>query len=520
MYFSRNRYRVISIRFFLYAVILFSSYLCVSFYLMSESMNFTSKIRVQNITAIKLPNVVVHLDLKGFPPKLSYLKALLPTLQELGVTGLLIEYEDMFPYEGRLVNLSTKYAYNKTELKDFLQTVIHFGFDVIPLVQTFGHMEHVLKNKEFAHLRELPTQSNVICPSKSESRLLIRHMLEQIIKFHQSILPLKYFHIGADEVYHINKCKQCLQRHETNATIYLKHVKETTDFVKEISPQTTVLLWDDMLRKISIKDWGHAKNLRAEPVYWRYNMKEKISHAALYQYHKNFDDIWIASAFKGADGMTATLPIVQDRLSNHLDWMLLIQNYKFGGEVDTHSFKGIILTGWSRYFHGAPPCELLPVAIPSLYLNLLLIKKFREGHDMTNSHDTIDFFHKNLKDDLTEWLRCGETVDLDDIETKACSFNGDDLYKVIFNSDMIISHITYNMELILKYYTDDEYRQHNIQMYNKYLTDMWFLESKMKKVLARYYYDNLRMIHSGRPRQRKMITERSTRRSLGEALNY
>lgn len=60
---------------------------------------------------------LVHLDLKGAPPKLSFLKQLLPVLRALGATGLLIEYEDMFPYSGTLQPLAAHNAYKEAELK-------------------------------------------------------------------------------------------------------------------------------------------------------------------------------------------------------------------------------------------------------------------------------------------------------------------------------------------------------------------------------------------------------------------
>lgn len=71
---------------------------------------------------IVLPYVVVHLDLKGTPLKLSYLESLLPKMREFGANSLLMEYEDMFPYEGRLENLSAESCYTKNEVDMFLLT--------------------------------------------------------------------------------------------------------------------------------------------------------------------------------------------------------------------------------------------------------------------------------------------------------------------------------------------------------------------------------------------------------------
>lgn len=54
---------------------------------------------------------LVHLDLKGAPPKVSYLSEVFPLFHALGANGLLLEYEDMFPYDGRLRLLRAKHAY-------------------------------------------------------------------------------------------------------------------------------------------------------------------------------------------------------------------------------------------------------------------------------------------------------------------------------------------------------------------------------------------------------------------------
>lgn len=63
------------------------------------------------------PRVVVHLDLKGAPPKISFLNQMIEQLTSVGVNTLLIEYEDMFPFDGILSDIRNKNAYSKTEVK-------------------------------------------------------------------------------------------------------------------------------------------------------------------------------------------------------------------------------------------------------------------------------------------------------------------------------------------------------------------------------------------------------------------
>ena len=115
----------------------------------------------------------VHLDLKGAAPKLDYYRKLFPLLKQWGATGLLIEYEDMFPFAGRLAVIRHGLAYTKADIEQLLQLAKVHGLKVMPLLQVYGHLEYVLKLKEFIHLREDKRYPQVITPCLEESYTLI-----------------------------------------------------------------------------------------------------------------------------------------------------------------------------------------------------------------------------------------------------------------------------------------------------------------------------------------------------------
>lgn len=96
---------------------------------------------------------IVHIDLKGAPLKVSFYKELFVLLRKLGATGILMEYEDMFPYSN--IDISAANAYSKTDIDTILNLASENHLEVIPLVQTFGHLEFVLKLEQFKQFREV-----------------------------------------------------------------------------------------------------------------------------------------------------------------------------------------------------------------------------------------------------------------------------------------------------------------------------------------------------------------------------
>ncbi|XP_059472542.1 hexosaminidase D-like isoform X2 [Neocloeon triangulifer] len=325
------------------------------------------------------PQRLVHLDLKGAPPKLPYLKQLFPLLKEWGATGLLIEWEDTFPYDGEYLQAigssgpDSPGIYSKAQVTEILGLAEEQGLDVIPLVQTFGHLEFVLKHDKFWSLREVEHFPGSMCPSNPESLPLVQAMLEQVVKMHPDI---KMLHIGADEVWHMGVCNACRSRMATlgesaKEKLFLDHVTKVLRWMKEKYPYIDLLMWDDMLRHIDpllLIEYEIGKLV--QPMVWHYRNSKtfQLSRDLWPMYTKVFDGIWVATAFKGATGPNVQLPMISMHLDCQERWLQELQIQHDRGTLP--KIQGIALTGWSRFDHYAVMCELLPAGLPSLALCL------------------------------------------------------------------------------------------------------------------------------------------------------
>ncbi|KAF7269591.1 hypothetical protein GWI33_017368 [Rhynchophorus ferrugineus] len=328
----------------------------------------------------------------GAPPSLTYFKKLITLAKNVGATGLLIEYEDMFPYSGILKSISAKNAYTVEEVKGILKFAEDLHLEVIPLIQTFGHMEFALKHKDFAHIREVPESPQALCPSRNASLDLVRELVSQILDMHPSS---NYLHIGCDEVFEMGECEVC--RTELHENLFLRHVQNVVNIVKDKKSTVQIIIWDDMLRHISLQTL-QMSNLGdvIEPMVWVYaeDIYRFVQPPIWDKYSAVFKTAWTASAFKGAFGETLYIPNGRRHLENNLRWLEVMSTQS---TIFKHNLRGIVLTGWQRYDHFAVLCELLPAAVPSLVLNLLATSN--------------GYFNATLKESFLNTLSCPQTGD-------------------------------------------------------------------------------------------------------------
>ncbi|XP_046334530.2 uncharacterized protein LOC124116932 isoform X1 [Haliotis rufescens] len=366
---------------------------------------------------------MVHIDLKGAPPKIDYLISLFPLMAKLGATGLLLEYEDMFPFNNDLQILAANNAYNRDDISRLLKAAKINNLKVIPLVQTFGHMEFVLKYPKYQNLRETADTPQVISPVLNGSYELINKIIEQVMSLHQDS---PYLHIGCDEVYELGKGLTADFMKKNNLTkyqLFLKHVKKVAKFVKTKFPATKVMMWDDELRRMPDQMIaGSGLGSMVELMVWSYtpHPKDRFPKDMWTKYGKHFSGVWAASSFKGATGSAQFFTNVSYHLENHLNWIQLVKEIK--DILPLEKFRGFAMTGWQRYDHFAALCELLPSSVPSMAVNLMAIKNGGFTADIHNVTSRI--------------LKCSRLIELDFpkkvnnsyIITQDCNFPGSTFY--------------------------------------------------------------------------------------------
>lgn len=160
-----------------------------------------------------------------------------------------------FPHDG----VGGGKTVSKQSVRDFVAYIRSFGIDVIPEVQSLGHVQYLttahpeiaerpvdapVYEKTDTRIADIPPRSmypHCYCPSNPKSYELLFDILDEIIDV---IQPCTYVHMGHDEVYQIGVCPVC--QHLDPADLFVQDVCRIHDYLAKRNLK--MMIWADMLQ--------------------------------------------------------------------------------------------------------------------------------------------------------------------------------------------------------------------------------------------------------------------------------
>lgn len=298
---------------------------------------------------------VFHLDLKGVPPTEEGLLRLPKIVRSLGYDSILVEWEGMYPWKVDPLFRSPM-AYSRSTIRGFFDNLVTEGLSYIPLVQSLGHLENVLVHECYADLREDPQRCDTIRPLSARAGSLIQAMIQDVLS--EGPNP-EYIHLGGDEAWALGRHPESqayIAGHADEvrgkAKLYMAHVAPLLQHVRSVG--SCPILWSDMMEQwpddvlaelaalSHLMPWGYVDEAGGETGHNSRQLLERYRAAGV--------TLWGATAFGGADGYSADLPIIEERIRNASSWYRLHKEY---------GFVGMIATGWTRYnSHRLQVCPL------------------------------------------------------------------------------------------------------------------------------------------------------------------
>ncbi|MGZ3812578.1 MAG: beta-N-acetylhexosaminidase [Mucilaginibacter sp.] len=186
-----------------------------------------------------------HLDLRIQVMPMPALKTFAKKLSSSGINTLIMEWEGTYPFEKHPL-IPNRYAYTKAEIVGFVKYCSALGIDVIPLQQSFGHVEYILRHERYKELREDQKDYSQVCPLQTkQDSALFTDLYTELASTHTS----KYIHIGGDETYllgHDERCKLKVAE-EGKSKLYIDYIRMLCNIVIRLGKKP--VLWADIAMK-------------------------------------------------------------------------------------------------------------------------------------------------------------------------------------------------------------------------------------------------------------------------------
>lgn len=291
---------------------------------------------------------------RGRIPTMEYLKKLASRMAFYKLNQLQLYVEHSFLFEGmsEIWRDSTPLtAEDILELDSYCQKL---GIELVPSVASFGHLYHLLRTQQYAHLSEM---ENTRSTAFSFDDRMLHHTLDvenpqgmQLVKKmlseYMELFSSKKFNICADETFDLGKGKNLARAEREGVTgMYMDYVKELCEFVVEKGRQP--MFWGDIIcgfpeeikklpKETLCLNWGYAPEQGEEET-------RKLDEAGAVQY-----------LCSGAQGWNNWINPLHDGYENIR---------RMAGYAAKYNAPGFLITDWGDFGHINHPDFSVPAMI-------------------------------------------------------------------------------------------------------------------------------------------------------------
>lgn len=223
--------------------------------------------------------------------KVQSIKEILTKMALMGLNMLMLYTEDTYELEGEphFGYLRGRYSYN--ELKECDDYADVFGIEIIPCIQTLGHLGQVLKWKEYGSIKD---NDNVLLVGDEKAYQFI----EKMIVTASAPFRSKQIHIGMDEAWGMGLGNYLnINGLHNSFDIITSHLNKVVEITEKNGLKP--MIWSDMFFRAGSKKHSYF-DLEAEfpkeiieripinvrLVYWDYYSKSQDTYSAFLQKHK------------------------------------------------------------------------------------------------------------------------------------------------------------------------------------------------------------------------------------------
>lgn len=188
------------------------------------------------------------IDRVGAMPDLSFgapmtpdaIKSLADYMAVMGMNTLYLYLEDMYELPSRKYFGYTSGRYTYDELKAIDDYAFDYGIEVIPCIQTLGHLNKYMQWAESADVKETDRELSV---DKEESYVFIKEMLKAATAPFRS----RRVHIGMDEAWGIGRGRASIANFglRSQEELFLAHLKKVSKIAEEMGLEP--IIWNDFL---------------------------------------------------------------------------------------------------------------------------------------------------------------------------------------------------------------------------------------------------------------------------------